>query len=355
VIGSRHALGALIGTFSALLILGCGSTSARRAPGQLVPIGAGIDGPPGLRATVYAKGVPTVATFAGDPQGRLWAAAAGLTNHRYDGVYLITKPGATPLHVISGLDDPLGLLWYRSRLYVSSLGRVTVFSHFNGTRFTTHAIVLRGPVQGGENNDLVLAPNGRLLMGITATCDACLPHSRFSGSIVSFRPDGTDLRVYAARIRAPVGLAFYPGTSELFVTMNQRNDLGALTTGDALAVVKPSTNWGFPGCYQQGGSACAGVPKPVALLDKHAAVGSVAIVTGELGHATGTAALVAEWQTAKVQRVALSKTGGTVTGSVSPWLTGPRNPLALITRRGSVLVGDWGTGTIYQVTAASRR
>src|ERR1700722_14833914 len=106
-------------------------------------------GPPGVRATVYAKGVPNVATFAVDPQGRLWAAAAGLTNHRYDGVYLITKPGAAPLQVISGLDGPLGPLWYGSRLYVSSLGRVTVFSHFNGTRFTKHVIVLRGPVQGG--------------------------------------------------------------------------------------------------------------------------------------------------------------------------------------------------------------
>ena len=97
----------------------------------------------------------------------------------------------------------------------------------------------------------------------------------------------------------------------------------------------------------------AGVPRPIALLDKHAAVGSVAILTGQLGRATASTALVAEWQAAKVQRVTLTKASGGYTGSVSPWLTGLQHPLALIiTRTRSVLVGDWGTGTIYRIAPA---
>src|SRR5450755_2593020 len=107
----------------AFLTAGCASTSDRGDNARLVPIGAGIQGPAGLRATVYAKGLPDVATFAYDAEGGLWAAAAGLSNHRYDGVYLISKPGARPRRVISGLDDPL---WYEGRLYVSSVGRVSV-------------------------------------------------------------------------------------------------------------------------------------------------------------------------------------------------------------------------------------
>lgn len=103
---------------------------------------------------------------------------------------------------------------------------------------------------------------------------------------MSFRSDGSDLGLYAARIRAPVGLVFDFGSSDLFVTMNQRDDLGDRTTGDALAIVSPGTNWKFPACYAQGGPACSGVPRPIALLDKHAVVGSVAILTGQLGRAT---------------------------------------------------------------------
>ena len=65
--------------------------------------------------------------------------------------------------------------------------------------------------------------------------------------------------------------------------MDQRDDFGAATPGDWLGLVGVGQSWGFPGCYGQGGTACVGVPSPVAALDPHAAVSGVAIVTGSLG------------------------------------------------------------------------
>jgi len=332
---------------------GCGSSASTstgvKAP-ALVSIGAGLRGPAGVHASVYARGVPNVAAITVDAQGRLWATAAGLTGHQRDGVYLVTRRQARPVRVIDGLKDPLGLVWHGGRLYVSSVGRVTVYSGFDGTHFAHQQTIIRGPVAGGENNALVLLPDGRLAMGITASCDHCRPRSEFSGSIVSFRTDGSDLKLYAARIRAPVGLTLYPGTNTLFVTMDQRDDLGRATTGDLLAVVAPGTDWRSPQCYAQGGAVCAGVPKPLAVLDKHAAVGPVVIVTGQLGSSTGTSALVSEWQSAKVQRITLVKRGSSYTGVASTWLTGLHNPLALaLGPQHSVLVGDWSTGTIYRI------
>ena len=53
--------------------------------------------------------------------------------------------------------------------------------------------------------------------------------------------------------------------------MNQRDDLGSKTPGDWLAVVREGQDWGFPGCWGQGGKACEGVPEPAAVLDAHAA------------------------------------------------------------------------------------
>lgn len=370
-LATRAALGAslpalpgpLLALAASLLVLaGCGSgitpstTAATSTTGHkaaLVAIGAGLDGPAGLKATVYAKGPATTAAFAFDRQGRLWLTAAGLETHPRDGVYLIAKPGAAALKVISGLSDPLGLSWRGGTLYVASLGRVDAFAGFDGRRFNEHKEILDGPVAGGENNLLVSAPDGRLTMGVTATCDHCTPKSKWSGAIVSFRPDGSDLRLFARSIRAPVGLAYYPGTSDLLVTMNQRDDLGARTPGDWLAQVKEGEDWGFPDCYGQGGAACAGVPAPIAQLDKHAAVGGLAIVTGQLGPAVGTSAVVAEWQTGRVQAVALTKTGSTYKGSVSPLLTGIHNPLAVaLAGEDSLLIGDWSTGTIYRIAKA---
>ena len=98
----------------------------------------------------------------------------------------------------------------------------------------------------------------------------------------------------------PSALPSFPRTSTLLVTMNQRDDLGAATPGDWLAEVRQGQDWRFPGCYGQGGPACAGVPDPIAVLDEHAAVGDLAILTGRLGPPRGPPPLVSEWQTAKV-------------------------------------------------------
>jgi glucose/arabinose dehydrogenase len=235
--------------------------------------------------------------------------------------------------VVSGLKGPLGLTWSGNELFVASIGRVDAFGGLSDNRFTTRRTVLKEPRGHGWNDNLVKAPDGRLVMSISANCDHCSPRSPWSGSIVSFKPDGSDVRFYARRLRAGYGLAYRPGTNELLVSMNQRNDLGSRTTGDALALVKDGDDWRVPECYGQGGSACAGVRKPIAVLDKHAAAGGLAVA--------GNDALVSEWQLGKVLRVDLK------TGRVTPFLTGLKNPLAVTAMSdGSVLVGDWGSGTV---------
>jgi glucose/arabinose dehydrogenase len=339
-----------------LAVAGCGSsgstpTTTTAAAGGLASIGAGLQGPPGVRATVYATGLRQLSAFAFDAQGRLWVTTSGAATHGTDGVYLVAARGARPVKVVSGLRGPLGLLWRAGTLDVSSLGRVDAFSGLHGTRFAARRRILAGPVPGGENNNIVLAPDGRILMGISASCDHCTPKSKWSASIVSFRPDGGGLLRYASGIRAAFGLAFYPGTSDLFASMNQRDDLGARTPGDWLGLVRKGQDWGFPGCYGQGGAICAGVPAPVAVLGKHAAAGGVAIVTRrQLGGRFAPSALVAEWQLGRVLRVPLTRTGSGYRGPAVPFLTGVKNPLPLlVTRSGSVLVGDWSTGKIYEI------
>jgi glucose/arabinose dehydrogenase len=283
-----------------------------------------------------------MSAFALDAQGRLWVTTSGATTHGTDGVFMVAAPGEPPLRIVSGPRGPLGLVWVGGKLIVSSLGRVTAFGDLSGTHFARRKTIVDGPVAGGENNNVTLAPDGRLVMGVSASCDHCLPSSKWSASIVTFRPDGGDLQVFASGIRAAYGLAYHPGTADLFASMNQRDDLGAKTPGDWLAQVRRGQNWGFPGCYGQQTAACKPFPTPVAVLDPHAAAGGVAFLDG--------AALVSEWQLGKVRRVALAKKGSGYTGVVEPFLTGLKNPLPLLTTAdGALLVGDWGTGRIYRI------
>ena len=81
----------------------------------------------------------------------------------------------------------------------------------------------------------------------------------------------------------------------------------------------------------------------------------MAIATGQLGARVGTAAIVPEWRLGKVQPVALRRSATGYEGLVRPLLTGIENPLAVtLAPDGSLLVGDWATGTIYRLTARSR-
>ena len=345
--------GGAVGTASKSAGTGAAAATASSPPaGDLVSIGAGLDGLAGLSATVYATGLTSASAFAIDPEGRLWVGTADYTDSRKDGIYLVPSAGATPIEVISDAHTPLGLLWNSGSLYVAAAGGVVAYSAFNGTEFADERTILTLPAGVGEVNGLVLGPDGRMRLGVSSPCDSCTPTLADSAAVLSFNPDGTDLQVEASDIRAPVGLAYYPGTSDLFVTMNQRDDLGAATPGDWLAVVQKGESWGFPGRYGQGGSVCSGVPAPVATLDKHAAVSGVAIVQGQLGSTVGTSAIVAEWARGSVLRVALTKTGSTFTGIVAPFLTGVQKPVAvLLGPDGSLFVGDWQSGTIYQIAA----
>jgi glucose/arabinose dehydrogenase len=324
------------------LLAGC---SGGQPSTGLVSIGAGLHGPEGWRARVYATGLKDASAFAFDHEGRLWVTTSGAADHRADGLYLVAHAGAKPAEV-AHVDGPLGLTWYRDRLYVASIGRVTAFAGLNGTRFSTRKTILRGPVAGASNNAILATSEGRLLMSVSTTCDHCVPRSKWAAAIVSFRPDGSGLRIFARHIRAAYGLARVPGTTAVLATMNQRDDLGSRTPGDWLALVKRGQDWGFPACYGQGGSVCATVPRPVAVLDRHAAAGGVALAHGS--------AFVAEWQTGKVLRIRLKHVDVNDAATRTPFLAGLENPLPLIRGPGgAILVGDWTTGVVYAVEPAT--
>ncbi|MCU1454271.1 MAG: hypothetical protein JWN46_2417 [Acidimicrobiales bacterium] len=337
---------------AALATVACGSDATTPSSTDgLGAIGAGLRGRAGLHASVYATGLRNVAAVALDPQGRVWVATAAFTDSGTDAVHLVPRAGAAPVRVLSGLHTPLGLLWTDGALVVSSKERVDAYRGLAGTRFAQRSTILTLPSGVGESNGITRSPGGRFVLGISAPCNACTPASKLSGAVVSFRADGSDLRVEASQIRAPIGLAYLPGTNDLYVSMNQRDDLGAQTPGDWLALVRPGQSWGFPACYGQGGTVCANAPRPVAVLDKHAAVSGVVITAG--GAVTGSApsALVAEWTLGKVQQVALRTSGSTPAGQVRPFIAGLQRPVAVTAGPArSLLVGDWQTGTLYLVS-----
>ena len=156
-LGPVHGWAVSCAAAACVVLAGCGGA----ATSSVGAIGAGLQGPDGVKAGVYATGLLHVSAFAFDARGRLWAAASGASAHGRDGVFVVARAGARPVKMISGLKGPLGLVWHDGVLYVSSLGRVTAFSELRGARFGQRTTIVRGPAGGGENNNLVLAVGAR--------------------------------------------------------------------------------------------------------------------------------------------------------------------------------------------------
>lgn len=63
---------------------------------------------------------------------------------------------------------------------------------------------------------------------------------------------------------------------------------------------------------------------------------------------------MARWLQATVVRVTITLAGDNASGMVEPLITGLRNPQhLLVLADGSVLVSEFATGTIYQITKES--
>ncbi len=148
--------------------VGTASTSA--APSRVRgAIGAGLRGPSGLDATVYAKGLKHIAALATDAQGRVWVATAAASDTGKDAIYLVAEAGATPQKVVTDVHTPLGLLWIGDTLYVSQADSVLALAGFDGSTFASRATVVSFPEGTGEVNGITVGGRRTPLRGHLGT------------------------------------------------------------------------------------------------------------------------------------------------------------------------------------------
>ena len=257
--------------------------------------------PAGVRYATVARGVGTPTNIAFDPAGGMWITSGAGGPLASDGVWYVRRPGMTPVHAVSGLHTALGLTWLGGTLYVTSVrtprfGQVTALTGFNGHGFRTSKTILSHLPIGRHTVDTILpGPGNRLYLGIGSEFDNRTSTRKLAGTVVSFGPTGRGLRIEAAGLRNPYGLAFIGGTSRLLVTDNGRDDLGAFSPPDELDLVPasgPAPDFGFPACYDQGGAACAGKRQALVHFAAHASSDGLAVTKDWGGQ--GLSAFIAE-------------------------------------------------------------
>jgi len=310
----------------------------------------GISVPSGYRVQMFAHGLSQPTAMAYGPDNRIYVTQNGGT------LVAIRRGTSKPTVLVRGLRIPLGLAWRGHDLFVSEQGRLERLTLHAG-RLTNRRVIVKGlPFGEHQQDNVVVAPGGkRLYWGSGSTCDACKERDARSATVLSLKPDGSDLRVVARGLRNPYGLAFQPGTGRLYASVNGQDELG--TTGDPepaemAVVIRPGAFYGWPRCWPNArmlrmSGSCGGVARPAAYLEPHSSADGIAFWRGDL--------YVAEWGQylshrfgRRVVRVQLRPNG--TARKVSVFASGFAHPLALLPdRAGGLLVADWGRGIVYRI------
>ncbi|MEK6275199.1 MAG: PQQ-dependent sugar dehydrogenase [Actinomycetota bacterium] len=321
----------------------------------VIPAGAGaptvkIAVPASFQVTTFAAGLEHPTAMAWGPDDRLYVTED-------TGLVVVARRGSRkPLVVARRLLTPLGLAWRDKTFFVSEQGRLTRF-RLEGTALTGRHSVVRGlPFGLHQQDNVVLGPDGRLYLGNGSTCDACRERNRRSATVLSLRPDGSDLRVVARGLRNAFGLAFQPGTGRLYASVNGQDELGTRSRpepAEMVVAVREGGFYGWPRCWpsfqkRRLAGRCRGVTPPAAYLEPHSSADGLAFWRGDL--------FVALWgeylskrHGRKVVRVKLGSDGRAT--RVTAFASGFSHPLALaLDRDGALLVADWGRGVIYRIS-----
>ena len=241
----------------------------------------------GLEIGVFAAGFGHARMLAESPSGELVLSehfegrVLKLADRDADGVAEEIVP------ILTGLNIPHGLAFVGDVLFVAETDRVLRLDVWWDGASAREIIRLPG---GGhhQTRSLAVGPDGKLYASIGSSCDVCVEGDPMRATVWRFNPDGSGAEPYATGLRNAVGLAWQPGTGLLWVTDNERNELGEDIPPDELDVLRPGGDYGWPYCFGQrvvdpafgSPERCARTEPPMLELPAHAAPLGLAFYDG---------------------------------------------------------------------------
>src|SRR5579864_5338269 len=213
------------------------------------PAGATPQVPAGFTASLFATDLFQPRWMLVAPDGDVF-----LTQPDAGKVSLLRETnGKVTVHTFAtGFDGCHGLALHDGALYVGDRKAVWRLPYADGAlKATSRARVTKPPTLGRPGGhftrDIVFDSKGTLYVAIGSR-DNLEEDPLPEASVQKVMPDGT-LSTYASGVRNAVGIAFYPGTDNLFVTVNERDGLGDALPPDYFTHVEPGAFYGWPYAY----------------------------------------------------------------------------------------------------------
>lgn len=187
--------------------------------------------PPNFSIAVYAR-VGAARFMAVAPNGDLLVSNAGST------VYLV-RPGVgggdpTVSTWASGLNQPHDIVFHTlngtTYVYVSETDKVARYTYTTGDLLGQGRQVIISSLPGGGGHPLknIALDGNSLYVSIASSCNVCFSDTQSNplrGAVYLYNADGTGGRLFARGIRNAEGLSLVPGTSTLWVVINNRDDI----------------------------------------------------------------------------------------------------------------------------------
>lgn len=152
--------------------------------------------------------------------------------------------------LIDDLRRPHGLFLHEDWLYIAEsngVGRVP-FDHSDGRLAGSYQKIVSG--LGDEGNHwtktIAMGPDGWVYLSSGSTCNVCEEKDPQRATIMRFKPDGSDLEIYATGLRNSVGFDWSPMDGGLYATDNGRDWLGDDFPPDELNLVEKGVFYGWP-------------------------------------------------------------------------------------------------------------
>ena len=156
--------------------------------------------------------------------------------------------------IIEKLDRPYGLALKGDQLYVAEPTSVKQYPYDAKTMRVTgpgkEIIALPGMGTGHNTRTIAFNRDGsKLYLSVGSRSNIDLGEDPMRAAVHRYNPDGTGHETIATGLRNAVGMRFYPGTDDLWVTVHERDALGDDLAPDYATKVEPGGFYGWPIAY----------------------------------------------------------------------------------------------------------
>jgi len=332
--------------------------------------------PQGFAIEEYATGFeePRYMTFG--PSGEIL-----LSDSKKGIVYVLTDK-AKRKELITGLDRPYGIAFWKDYIYVGEPQSVKRYK-YDAKALTAgpgeEVVSLKGCGMGHWTRSLLFDAKGeKLYVGVGSESNVSTGENPLRAAINRYNPDGSGHETFASGTRNPIGLHWYPNSNTLWAAVQERDALGDDLVPDYFTHIQQGAFYGWPYAYagshedpRHKGEAPDKVAKTVEgdiLLQSHLAVLDFLFYTGKQfpKQFQGGAFLAFHGSWNRSKRVgyevgfvpfANGKPSGPVQEFLTGWMISPESrevwgrPVAILQLAdGSILVSDDGGKKIWRIS-----